>query len=49
MAILVASLIAGVVGYLWLLLLSGVSKNPENQDTMSYDETVPPDRDTIGA
>jgi len=46
MAILVASLIAGVVGYLWLLLLSGPRESADSHDTLSFDETVSPDRDT---
>lgn len=46
MAILVASLVAGIIGYLWLLLLSGDRKNPDSHDTLSFDETVAPDSDT---
>lgn len=38
MAILLASLIAGIVGYIWLLLQSKIVSNKENYDSMSYEE-----------
>ncbi len=38
MAILLTSLIAGVVGYIWLLLLSRSAENKENLDSMTYTE-----------
>lgn len=38
MAILGASLIAGIVGYIWLLLLSRSIRNEENFDSVSYEE-----------
>jgi NhaA family Na+:H+ antiporter len=38
MAILLTSLIAGIVGYVWLLMASKISENRENLDSMSYEE-----------
>ena len=38
MAILLSSLLAGVVGYVWLILLAKVRENKSVLDTMSYNE-----------
>jgi len=38
MAILLTSLLAGIVGYLWLISLARVSKNKEVLDSLSYNE-----------
>ncbi len=38
MAILLTSLVAGVVGFIWLMLLSKIIENEENLDSMSYEE-----------
>lgn len=38
MAILLTSLVAGIVGYVWLISLSKVGKNKEVLDTMFYNE-----------
>lgn len=38
MAILLASLISGIVGYLWLITLNKVSKDKESLDAMMYNE-----------
>ena len=38
MAILLTSLISGIVGYLWLITLNKVSKDKGSLDTMMYDE-----------
>ncbi len=38
MAILAVSLLAGTIGYIWLILVARVRKNKKILDTMSYDE-----------
>lgn len=38
MAILMTSLVAGIVGFVWLLLLSKIIENKEDEDSLSYEE-----------
>lgn len=38
MAILLTSLIAGIAGFIWLMMLSRIIENKENIDSMSYKE-----------
>ncbi len=38
MAILLTSLIAGVVGFIWLFMLSRIIENEENLDSLTYEE-----------
>ncbi len=44
MAVLLTSLCAGVAGFLWLILFSGKNVDREILESMSYDETLSPDR-----
>ena len=44
MAVLLTSLCAGVAGFLWLILFSGKNVDRDILETMSYDETLSPDR-----
>lgn len=38
MAVLITSLIAGIIGYLWLILFGDINKDAETSDTISYDD-----------
>ncbi len=43
MAILLASLIAGIIGFVWLKLFSKPQNTPDEQDTMNFEITDAPD------
>ncbi len=38
MAVLITSLAAGIIGYVWLMIFGEVSEDNENSDTISYDD-----------
>jgi Na+:H+ antiporter, NhaA family len=38
MAILLTSLVAGITGFVWLLLVSKIARNEENLDTLTYED-----------
>lgn len=44
MAVLLTSLCAGVAGFLWLILFSNKNVDRDSLDSMSFDDTISPDR-----
>ena len=38
MAILLTSLTAGIIGYIWLIFFSGENTDAEDSDTISYED-----------